>query len=127
MRKKKTIQIKDPRLRKIRNELRSLLFAARSVKMNEILDAELELQQTEGFWDKSHPNFKVLHKKARELSVQGEKLTHIYKASILFCPVCMKSDKDMTYNPVLEEWLCTECYEENRKFHIEEGRPDLFP
>ena len=127
MKKRKSIRIKNPTLKKIRNELRNLLFSAKSAKIHEILDKKQELQQTEGFWDENHPNYKTLHKKTQELSIQENKLSSAFSKSIIFCPVCMKMDKDMTYNPYYEEWYCMECYEANRVFYIEEGRPDLYP
>lgn len=127
MKKKYTIRIRDPQLRRIRNELRALLQSAESAKLNEILDREWELQQSEGFWEKNHPNYKKLHRKSQELATLGNNLSFAYKSSIIKCPVCQRIDKDMTFNPVLKEWFCMECYESNRKFEIEQGRPDLYP
>lgn len=49
------------------------------------------------------------------------------RASILECPVCFKSDKDMTYNPVRKVWYCTDCYAKLRKGNIERGTSEEFP
>lgn len=49
------------------------------------------------------------------------------RASILLCPVCFKSDKDMTYNPVRKTWYCTECYEVLKEGNQERGTPEEFP
>lgn len=117
--KKRTVKIANPQLRRIRNELRNLLTEAKSEKMHEILDKKWELKHTEGFWDKTHPEYENLHKLSRELSCQENDLSYAYSASIIFCPACMRIDKDMTYNPVLEKWFCTECYEKNKSLEIE--------
>lgn len=119
MKKKRTVKINHPKLRRIRNELRLLLTERKSARMNEILDKKWELKQTKGFWDKNHPEYENLHKLSRELSCQENDLSYAYSASIIKCPVCMRIDKDMTYNPVLEKWYCTECYKKNKKLEIE--------
>lgn len=119
MKKKRTIKITHPQLTRIRNEFRSLLTEAKSTKMNEILDKKWELQQSSGFWDKTHPDYKKLRKETEKLTSQENDLSYAYSASIIFCPVCMRIDKDMTYNPVLEKWFCTECYEKNKRLEIE--------
>ncbi|MBA7520555.1 hypothetical protein ES705_12651 [subsurface metagenome] len=98
-----------------------------SAKLSEIIEKVEELQNTEGFWDKDHPNYKNLRKESQELSSQENNLRFAYKASIIKCPVCMSIDKDMTYNPVFKKWYCIECYEANKKFEIEQGHPDLYP
>lgn len=127
MKKKRTIRIGDPRLKIIRNGLRSVIHSAKTLYIRQSLKQEKEFRESEGYWEKSHPNYNELHKSSQKLSSQRNKLNSAFSKSILFCPVCMKMDKDMTYNPVLEEWFCMECYEENRIFEIEQGRPDLYP
>ena len=127
MKKKLTIKIKDPRLRKVRYELRRLLQLAKSARLSEILEKERRLQQTEGFWDRNHPDYKRLHKETQELSSKENDLSYAYNASIAFCPVCREGDKDMTYNPVSKKWFCIECYKFNQEFEIRQGRPELYP
>jgi len=127
MKRKRTIRIKDPRLRKIRNGLRSIIHFAESSYEVKLLQEEKELRESEGFWEKKHPNYEELHKTSQRLSSQRNKLSSVFSKSIIFCPVCMKMHKDMTYNPYYEEWLCMECSEANRVFYIEEGRPALYP
>ena len=63
-----------------------------------------------------------------------EKLSHQIQenrrqlyASIIVCPVCFKTDKDMTYNPTRKEWYCIDCYVKLRKEFAEEGQPEQFP
>ena len=127
MRKKRTITIKDPRLRKVRNGLRSVLMLAEAAEEKKILNKKQKLYKVEGFWDESHINYKKLSREARKLNSQKGGLNHAFKASIVFCPVCQEIDKDMTYNPVSNKWFCTECYKFNQDFEIRQGRPELYP
>lgn len=127
LKKKRTIRIKSPQIRKIRNELRILLQRAISSKLNELSDEESKLQQSNGFWDENHPSYETLHREMRKLTSQGNNLRYAYNASILKCPVCMRIDKDMTFNPILKKWYCVECYEDNKTFQIKQGHPELYP
>ncbi|MFX1328807.1 MAG: hypothetical protein ACFE91_11825 [Promethearchaeota archaeon] len=103
MHKKRSIKINNPYLRRIRNNLRNLIITACSVEKSNILDKAEESEDE--YWAIERP----------------------LRASILLCPACFKSDKDMTYNPLRKEWYCTECYESIKKELSEEGRGDEFP
>jgi len=127
LKKKRTIKIRDPRLRKIRDQLRILLFTTVDIEIHIILDKERKLQETEGFWDNNHPDYKRLHKEAQKLSSQQNDLHYALRASIVSCPVCQEIDKDMTYNPVSGKWFCIECYKFNQEFETRQGRPELYP
>lgn len=127
MKKKCTISIKDPRLKKVRYELRMLLQLAKSERIKDILDKEGELQEAKGFWDRGHSNFKILHKEVQKLSSQENDLSYAYSSSIAFCPVCQEMDKDMTFNPVSGKWFCTECYTSNQRFEASRGHLELYP
>ena len=83
MKKKKTVKIQDPQLRRIRNNLRSILISFAVAKKNEISS---NYQR-----DKS-------------------KIRKILNRSICLCPSCSRSKENMTYNPGLKEWYCIECY-----------------
>ncbi|MHA2009508.1 MAG: hypothetical protein ACXABO_19775 [Promethearchaeota archaeon] len=127
MKKKRTISIRDPRLRRVRYELRRLLQLAKSDEIHGILEKKRALYEIEGFWDNHHPAYKKLHEKVQFLNSQEDNLRYTYKASIAICPVCSEADKDMTYNPVLGEWFCTECYKSNQEFEASRGHPELYP
>ena len=127
MRKKRTITIKDPRLRKVRNELRCLIMLAEAAEEKKILNKKQELYNIEGFWDEFHVDYKNLNKQAQNLNSQINSLSYAYSSSIVFCPVCHEINKDMTYNPVSKKWFCTECYKFNQDFEIRQGRPELYP
>jgi len=122
MKKKRTIVIKDPYLRRIRNNLRDLLISACSVKQSKIQDEKEKLMENEDFFENEK-----YRKLAKELNDQFWEIERPLKASILLCPACFKSDKDMTYNPVRKEWYCTECYAKLKRGFTEEGRPEEFP
>ena len=127
MKKKLTIKIKDPRLRKVRYELRRLLQLVKSAKIHEILDKKKVVGETEGFWDRNHPDYKRLHKQMQELASQENDLSYAYNSSIAWCAVCQSADKDMTYNPVSKKWFCIECYTSNQRFEASQGHPELYP
>jgi hypothetical protein len=128
MKKKHTISIRDPRLRKVRYELRRLLQLVLYAEIDKILEKKREVRETEGFWDRNNPEiFKRLHKEMQRLASQEDDLRYAYEASIAICPVCSEADKDMTYNPVLGEWFCTECYKSNQEFEASRGHPEIYP
>ena len=124
MDKKRTINIRNPRLRQIRNNLRTVILKANWSIQHELLDKIAELKSIEGYYENLPPNFldEVTH-----LKDKGKKIERALRASILLCPVCFQTDKDMTYNPVRKTWYCTECYAELRNGFTEEGRPEEFP
>ena len=89
MKKERAIIIKDPRLRKVRNELRTLL----KLWIADIRSALLEEDSIES------------QKKLSELYL-------IDIRSICTCLYCGCSDKDMIYIPDMKQWLCLECNSE---------------
>ena len=127
MKKKRTISIKDPKLRRIRDHFRILLLEAEKAKTIEILSRTSELQKAEGFWNEKSSDYKMLNRKAQELYSQESDLRYAFNNSIIFCPVCRKIDKDMTYNPYCQRWFCVECYKFNQEFEVKHGRPELYP
>lgn len=62
-----------------------------------------------------------LLKEVKNLNQQIQENRRQLYASILLCPACFHSDKDMTYNPVRKEWYCTECYAKLQKKFSEEA------
>ncbi|MFX1296922.1 MAG: hypothetical protein ACFFD2_18950 [Promethearchaeota archaeon] len=118
LKKKKTIVIKDPQLRKIRNNIRDLVLKASRTVQHRILDEIERLKTTD-----SPNNNQVIKELYHRESLIEDSLRH----SILLCPVCFKSDKGMVYNPVRKVWYCVECYEKLRKGNIKRGTPEEFP
>ncbi|MFX1596989.1 MAG: hypothetical protein ACFFBK_13105, partial [Promethearchaeota archaeon] len=74
-----------------------------------------------------NPKNTTPHKEGRELQDQNWAIERPLRASILLCPACFKSDKDITFNPVRKEWYCTECYAKPKKGFTEDGEPEQFP
>ena len=85
MKKKKTIELYDPQLRKVRNTLRSVLISFAVGKENEI---------------------------SSNYQRDRAKIRRILNRSICMCPSCSRSKEDMTFNPGLKEWYCIECYKQ---------------
>ena len=123
LKKKRTIALNDPQLRKIRTNLRRLIKSACRAEQAKIHD-ELEIIKTPEYYKNHPPNLRI---RVKELNDQYWTIETPLRASILECPVCFKSDKDMTYNPVRKMWYCTECYEKLRKGNIKRGTPEEFP
>lgn len=127
MKRKHTIRVKDSKLRRIRDQFRVLLLEVLKAKSIKISNRTIELQKSEGFWNEKSSDYKTLNRKAQELSSQKNDLDYAFHNSIVFCPVCRKINKDMTYNPVSRVWFCVECYKFNQMFETEQGRPELYP
>jgi hypothetical protein len=84
MKKEKTIIIRSPRLKKIRNEFRVLL----NLWVSDVMTSFLEKNHFE-----------------KELS----RLDLAHGLSICCCLHCGNGDKDMIYRPDMKQWLCLEC------------------
>ncbi len=87
-----------------------------------IYDKKEELREFDDYYDNEG-----IQKKAKELNDQWWDIERPLRASILLCPACFQSDKDMTYNPVRKEWYCTECYAKLKIGFTEDGEPEQFP
>ncbi|MFX1489566.1 MAG: hypothetical protein ACFFBI_10490 [Promethearchaeota archaeon] len=122
MKSKRTITIKDPHLKKIRNNLRSLILKASSIEKLRIHDEEEELRKNDDFYDNDK-----FRKMSKELNDKYWSIERPLRASILLCPACFQLDKDMTYNPVLKTWYYTDCYAKLKKGYAEDGQAGQFP
>jgi hypothetical protein len=129
LKKKRTIVIKDPQLRKIRTNLRRVIKSVCRAGQAKIHDRRDILKNEEriSMKNESTYDFEKYRGLNKELTEQYWTIEDPLRASILECPVCFKSDKDMTYNPVRKSWYCTECYEKLRKGNIKRGTPEEFP
>lgn len=107
---------------RIRNNLRALFIEACGAEQIKIQNKKEILMKNEDFYE--NEKYRRLSK---ELNDQYWAIERPLKASILYCPVCGKADKDMTYNPMRKTWYCTECYEKLKKGNIERGTPEEFP
>jgi len=103
---KKVVAHKDERIRKIAYNLRSLL-------KNLVLDKDVALNEDweREYWEMGNK------KKARIIQSQKEELYNALDKSICRCPDCKRSDRDMVFNPAIQEWWCTQCYREMGEYY----------
>ena len=110
MKKAKTIVIKNPRLRKARDNLRKILILECVAREKEILSRKRELQLDED------GNVRTLTSGEEEevikLSLKLRKYIFSMRNSILFCQLCHSTKKDMSYNPRENQWYCVDCSKE---------------
>jgi hypothetical protein len=106
VKKKKTIVIKNPKLRKARNNLRYIISEA-------VISKWVELDQN--------------GEKIRSLADKRDKLDTAWKKSICVCPVCGSRTSDMTFNPYDKYWYCVKCYGENQGFFRERNEGFKYP
>jgi len=117
MRDKRAIIIKDPNLRKIRNNLRTILLKAVSVRWRNINDKRRELKVGPNGSRRTINNFSEDEvKQYRTYQDQQSYLRDIADRSICKCITCGASDRDMVYNKTYDSWYCTECYNMHRKY-----------
>jgi hypothetical protein len=122
LKEKKSISIKDPQLRIIRDNFRRTVKSACIVEQSKIHREKEKLMESNDFF----VNEKY-RKLSRELDDRYWAIERALRASILLCPVCFKSNRNMTYNPVQLCWFCVDCYEKLRKGNQERGTPEEFP
>lgn len=113
---KRLIALKDPRLRKIRTELRNLLrqaFEDHSSRLHKQIERI-----------RADSSLKYEDRKGKILQIYQEKqeLKRAFLHSVAGCGLCGKTELDLIYNPILNKWFCEGCYEFNR-----EGHEELYP
>ena len=110
MKRAKTIIIKDPKLRKIRDNLRKILILECVAREKEISVRmrKLQLGDDGGLRSLSITEGEEISK----LDVELRKYMFSMRGSICFCQMCHSSNKDMSYNPKLKRWDCVDCSRE---------------
>lgn len=125
MKKKRTIAIRDPKLQKIRNNLRKLLLKWKSIEWNQLCDIyeKIQFDVNDNVRDLSEKE----QQQVRDLRMKMKEINLIASHSICKCSLCSASDRDMTYNPVRERWYCVNCYQKLQ--HDFKGKEEsvLFP
>lgn len=111
MNKKKTIRLKDPKLRKIRTELRTLLVREAYKRIANLTDKQGILRERRPLGDE---NFLELD---NQLENQKNQLRKLIKASICSCVTCSDMKEDHVFSPKTREWYCEKCYERLKKRH----------
>jgi len=113
LKKKKTISIKDAKLRNIRETLRYVITEVESGLIRDFMARKFKIPSGDercAIW-------------VDRIDV----LETAWKNSICVCPVCGSRTSDMTYNPVEEKWFCVRCYKENQTFYVKRGEGYLYP
>ncbi len=120
MKHKKAIEIKDPQLRKIRNNLRLLCVSVVNSRVGDYLDEQGDLLALDKMNSFDLDQYKKINR-------ENEKLKSILNRSICLCPVCQRSDRDMVFNPVTKVWFCVRCYELNREYYKHTKDKKFYP
>ncbi|KKM73084.1 hypothetical protein LCGC14_1414030 [marine sediment metagenome] len=127
MKKERAIIIKDPRLRRIRNEFRNLLQSWTS-------KVRSDLQDKAFVYIENHEDDKL-----REINIKVSNLDIMEEKSIILCPDCGRRDQDMVYVPTIpstnewnvpnpyatytHEWICMDC--NSKRVHIADLREEI--
>jgi len=120
VKKKRIVILKNPRLRKIRTELRNLLCEAFSQKYSGYFD-QIDIIR-------SNQNLSIADKErmCKKYYRESQKLKSAFLRSSTGCRVCGKRDVDLVYNPVLNTWFCEDCYAFNQKCQDELLPPGIY-
>ncbi len=108
MKNGRTISIKNPKLQKIRNNLRLIILKECSKRKMEIMDEEHDLthDQNGNFISPGDDTIKIL----QGLTKKWWDIERPLRASIIKCPICSKHNKDMTYLRKTKTWFCVDHY-----------------
>jgi len=128
MKKKRTIVIKTPKLVLIRNNFRKLWIKwSQDIRLNirkKIQDVDLHPDGKPKALDEMTPQEQELYE---QLEVKLSQIRYKLEASICLCTICGRSNRNMTFNPVDQEWYCTQCYEQNKEFFKNTDKADWYP
>ena len=120
MDKKRTIRLKDPKLRKIRTELRTLLIRESGRRIGDIIKEQSNLRVT-------RPTNDETRDKLAQLEDQKNQLRKLENSSICSCATCSDMKEDHVFNPNTREWYCEKCYGRLKEGYTKREQPDLFP
>ena len=109
MKKKRTIRLKDPRLRKARTELRTLLRLVWEKQTSELHEIFMNTDDEKTMYE--------IEKKIKALD-------HSYLHGPHGCRLCGRRDLDLTYNPRDSTWYCESCYEFNQSYYKKHPHPE---
>jgi len=108
MKNGRTISIKDPRLQKIRNNIRLVILNECSRRKSEISDQKHDLTH-----DKNGKYVRISPETSEILQNLTDKWWDIerpLRASTVKCAGCNNNNKDMTYHRKSRSWFCARCY-----------------
>ncbi len=119
--KKRTIRLRDPKLRRIRTALRTLLVRETEKRIRDLTKEQSFLRKNRSSNDEEY------YQSFRELENKDNRLRRLIKASICSCANCSDMEKDHVLNPSTHEWYCEKCYGLLKKGYTKRGKPELFP
>ena len=102
MKKKKTIIIKDPHLRKIRDNLRVVIDRAVNNEVSRFWNLMMQIDRST---DEGHNQYFALMR-------QRDALGRAERDSTIQCAACnFGIHRDVRFNPFDKAWFCIECYD----------------
>ena len=99
MEKKRTICVRDAKLRKIRSGFRTLLVREAKKRISDKIGEEGDLRRSDEYSDEKY----------YKLYDQEIQLRKLLKASICSCATCSDMEKDHVFVPKTREWYCEIC------------------
>jgi hypothetical protein len=105
MDKKRTLIVKHPRLKFIRDTLRQTIVSAVYKEKSRLIDEQLK-------YDVSKDEDKLIPLVRKEQALQ-----RALNASTCKCPTCGSKTSDMMYNSVGKAWFCISCYEKRHEWY----------
>jgi len=111
MKNGRTISIKDPKLQKIRNNLRLVILKECAERQMEISDQKYNLKHDKNgnFISPNEDTMKIL----QQLTDKWWEIERPLRASMVKCATCGKHNKDMSYHRKSNSWYCVDCYRKN--------------
>jgi hypothetical protein len=116
MKKERTIEISNPYLKNLRENLRKILIRTirREVKRLKQIERTLE--------DKYDDPFEI--DEYWENRGKMQELDFLRRNSIAYCELCSSSKNDMVYIPENKAWYCTECQKKGVIVRLKDPRED---
>ena len=118
MEKKRVIKIRNPKLKEIRNNLRTIFIKGVMVQWR-ILHDEIRRLRFDNLGNRKLIDDMTSEEQVRyrDLQKMESQLTDAIERSICQCYTCGKADQDMIYNPDYSAWYCVECYNITQSFY----------
>ena len=109
MKKFRKIEIKNPKLQKIRNEFRRLIFLECKKRKKESEDKKWAIiKNPDGSLRKQN---KEEIRMIAQLNSQFWAIENPLRHSIILCRACGKLEGDRIYHPKSNSWHCLRCFE----------------
>ena len=114
---KKVVQkLRNEKLRKIRYEFRTLLRLEKDKRWADLHKKFVAFSNDKSLsYDERKKHRSFIIKKQEELD-------RTYVRFSLCCGICGKRERNLVYNPVKYQWLCTPCYD-----YAHEEFPEEYP